>query len=101
MGATRDRIEDDEPAAVASWPPTNSRSMRRPTSAMIRSMRRPMSTALCDASRRAALSKVSAHERYVKYVKALSGTTERSTKAMMRRVRSDISRPCRWSIPAT
>jgi hypothetical protein len=39
------------------------RSIRRPTSAVIRSMRRPMSIALCDASRRAAFSKVVTEDR--------------------------------------
>jgi hypothetical protein len=42
---------------------TNIRSIRRPTSAVIRSIRRPISIALCEASRRAAFSKVLTDDR--------------------------------------
>lgn len=64
--------------------------MRRPRSVVMRSMRRPMSAALWAASRWAARSNVSTHDRCVKNVTALSGTTESSRKAMISRVRSDI-----------
>ena len=53
-------------------------------------MRRAMSAALCAVSRCAARSNACTDERYERKVTALSGSTDRITNAMMRRVRSDI-----------
>ena len=70
---------------------SNRRSMRRPTLAVTISMRRPMSRAVSLASRSAARSNVWTDETYQISVTALSGTTDRTRKAMMRRVRRDMA----------